>query len=65
MEYTFFSPGNADDFQKIRKAGYTAYGPTEGLENDPFLGRKPQKTYIFEFSRLRDHAEKIEHLEEL
>ena len=40
MEYTFFSPDDADDSQKTRKARYTAYGPTEGLENDPFLGKK-------------------------
>ena len=65
MEYTFFSPDDADDSQKTRKVGYTAYGPTEELENGPFLGRKASKTYIFEFSWLRDHAEKIERLEEL
>ena len=47
MEYTFFSPDNADDSQKTRKAGYTAYGPTEGLENGPFLGRKASKNIHF------------------
>ena len=66
MKYTYFSTDDTDDSQKDRKARYTAYGPTEGLENDPFLGKKKHpETYIFEFSWLRDHAEKIEQLEEL
>ena len=30
-----------------------------------FQVKKPPETYIFEFSWLRDHAEKIEQLEEL
>ena len=47
MEYTFFSPGDADDSQKTRKAGYTAYESTEGLENGPFLGRKASKNVHF------------------
>ena len=47
MEYTFFSPDDADDSQKTRKAGYTAYGPTEGLEDDQFLGRKASKNVHF------------------
>ena len=47
MEYTFFSPGDADASQKTRKARYTAYGPTEGLENGPFFGRKSSKNVHF------------------
>ena len=33
--------------KKTRKAGYTAYWPTEGLENGPFLGRKASKNVHF------------------
>ena len=47
VKYTSFSTADADDSQKTRKARYTAYGPTEGLENDPFLGKKASRNVIF------------------
>ena len=47
VKYTSFSTADADDSQKTRKAKYAAYGPTEGRENDPFLGKKASKTHFF------------------
>ena len=47
MKYTFFSTDYADDSKKDRKAGYTPYSPTEGLKNDPFLGKKRLKNVFF------------------
>ena len=52
----------------LKKPGRLDIQPTDlqrGSKMARFSVENPQKTYIFEFSWLRDHAEKIERLEEL
>ena len=47
VKYTSFSTADADHSQKTAEGKYTAHGPTEGLKNDPFLGKKSLKKRIF------------------
>ena len=47
VKYTSFSTDDADHSQKTTEGKYTAHGPTEGLKNDPFLGKKASKNAFF------------------
>ena len=47
MKYTYFSTDDADHSQKTTEGKYTAHGPTEGLKNDPFLGKTASKNAFF------------------